>query len=55
MMEQVRHHVEEEETDWFPKVRAALSRARLSELGAELQKGEEGRPVLPQPDRVVPR
>ncbi len=40
MMEQVRHHVEEEETDWFPKVRAGLPRARLKELGDELQRAK---------------
>jgi hemerythrin superfamily protein len=55
MMEQVRHHVKEEESDWFPKVRAALSRARLAELGAELQKAKRGAPRTPEPDRVVPR
>ena len=55
MMEQVRHHVEEEETDWFPKVRAALPRARLRELGAELQKAKKAAPRTPEPDRVVPR
>jgi hemerythrin superfamily protein len=55
MMEQVRHHVEEEETDWFPKVRAALPRARLKELGDELQRAKRGAPRTPEPDRVVPR
>jgi hemerythrin superfamily protein len=55
MMEQVRHHVEEEETDWFPKVRDALSRARLQELGAQLQKAKRRAPRTPEPDRVVPR
>jgi hemerythrin superfamily protein len=55
MMEQVRHHVEEEETDWFPKVREALPRARLKELGEELQKAKRRAPRTPEPDRVVPR
>jgi hemerythrin superfamily protein len=55
MMEQVRHHVEEEETDWFPKVRAALERARLQELGAELARAKKRAPRTPQPDRVVAR
>ena len=35
-MENVRHHVKEEEEEWFPQVRAALSRTRLSELGAQM-------------------
>ena len=55
MMEQVRHHVEEEETDWFPKVRAALDRSRLQELGAELAKAKRRAPRTPDPDRVVAR
>ncbi len=36
LMENVRHHVEEEEEEWFPQVRAALSRTRLSEMGAQM-------------------
>lgn len=55
MMEQVRHHVEEEETDWFPKVRKALDRARLQELGAKLATAKKRAPRTPQPDRVVAR
>jgi hemerythrin superfamily protein len=55
MMEQVRHHVEEEETDWFPKVRAKMDRAQLQELGAALQKAKRRAPRTPEPDRVVPR
>jgi len=55
MMEQVRHHVDEEENDWFPKVRAKLDRAQLQELGAALQKAKRGAPRTPEPDRVVPR
>ncbi|MGW3291506.1 hypothetical protein ACWDR3_43450 [Streptomyces sp. NPDC001002] len=36
LMENVRHHVKEEEQDWFPQVRSALGRGRLGELGEEL-------------------
>lgn len=36
LMENVRHHVKEEEEEWFPQVRAALSRTRLSEMGAQM-------------------
>lgn len=36
LMENVRHHVEEEEKEWFPEVRKALGRNRLTELGEEL-------------------
>jgi hemerythrin superfamily protein len=33
LMELVRHHVEEEEGEMFPKVRQALGRKRLTEIG----------------------
>src|SRR3954469_18635442 len=36
LMENVRHHVEEEEEDYFPKVRDELSRKSLNDLGDAL-------------------
>ncbi|MFF1343098.1 hemerythrin domain-containing protein [Streptomyces sp. NPDC058290] len=46
LMENVRHHVEEEEQDWFPDVRKAMGRNRLTEFGdqleAEKKKAERG-------------
>ncbi|WP_328648926.1 hemerythrin domain-containing protein [Amycolatopsis sp. NBC_00348] len=33
LTESVRHHVEEEEEEWFPEVRKALGRKRLQEIG----------------------
>ena len=36
LIENVRHHIDEEEQDWFPKVRAGMSRKQLQELGAEM-------------------
>jgi hemerythrin-like domain-containing protein len=36
LIENVRHHVEEEEDEWFPKVRAGLGRKALQDLGAEM-------------------
>jgi len=54
MMEQVRHHVKEEETDWFPKVRDALGRTRLRELGTALEQAKKRAPRTPEPDRVLP-
>lgn len=35
LIENVTHHIEEEEQDWFPKVRTGLGRKQLQELGAE--------------------
>ena len=36
LIENVTHHMDEEEQDWFPKVRAGLSRTQLSEIGARM-------------------
>ncbi len=41
LMENVRHHVEEEERDWFPEVRKAMGRNRLLELGERLAAAKE--------------
>ena len=36
LIENVTHHVKEEEQDWFPKVREGLGRNQLSELGQRM-------------------
>jgi hemerythrin-like domain-containing protein len=36
LIENVRHHVQEEEQDWFPKVRAGLSRTQLRDIGQQM-------------------
>jgi hemerythrin-like domain-containing protein len=36
LIESVRHHIDEEEQDWFPKVREGLSRKTLQEIGAQM-------------------
>jgi hemerythrin-like domain-containing protein len=36
LIENVRHHIEEEEQEWFPQVRAALGRKTLQQLGAQM-------------------
>lgn len=33
LIENVRHHIEEEEDEWFPKVRDGLGRTQLREIG----------------------
>src|SRR5690349_21493392 len=33
LIENVRHHIEEEEQEWFPQVRKGLGRRQLQELG----------------------
>ncbi len=49
LIENVRHHVEEEEGDLFPKVRDQLSRARLAELGDRLAAAKKTVPTRPHP------
>ena len=36
LIENVTHHMEEEEQEWFPKVRAALGRKQLQDIGARM-------------------
>ncbi|GAB3146605.1 hemerythrin domain-containing protein [Amycolatopsis sp. NPDC004378] len=45
LTENVRHHVEEEEDEWFPQVRKALGRKRLQEVG---QRMLDARPKAPK-------
>ncbi len=47
LIENVTHHIEEEEGDWFPKVRAGLGRKRLQELGARLEQARKKAPRSP--------
>ena len=47
LIESVTHHIEEEEQDWFPKVRAALSRKQLQQIGAEMIDLRESAPRKP--------
>jgi hemerythrin-like domain-containing protein len=47
LIENVSHHIEEEEQEWFPKVRAALGRKQLSELGEQLLAAKEKAPRSP--------
>ena len=36
LIENVRHHMDEEEEEWFPKVREGLGRKALQEIGEEI-------------------
>ncbi len=49
MIENVRHHVREEEDELFPRVRKALSRSQLLEIGAAMKKAKPGVPSRPHP------
>lgn len=47
LMENVRHHVKEEEQEWFPEVRKAMSRGDLKELGARMEAARSKAPSDP--------
>lgn len=49
LIENVRHHVEEEESDFFPKVRRALGRTELADLGEALADAKKSAPTHPHP------
>ena len=47
LIENVTHHIEEEEDEWFPKVRAGLGRKQLAEIGEQLLAAKEKAPHSP--------
>ena len=49
LIDNVRHHVEEEEEVLFPQVRAGLTRQQLDEIGNRLAQARESAPTRPHP------
>jgi hemerythrin superfamily protein len=49
LIENVRHHVEEEETEFFPKVRDELGRNALADLGEAIANAKKTAPTHPHP------
>jgi hemerythrin-like domain-containing protein len=47
LIENVRHHIDEEEEEWFPKVRDGLGRKTLQEIGAEMEQARKRAPRRP--------
>jgi hemerythrin superfamily protein len=47
LIESVTHHMDEEEQDWFPKVREGLGRKQLQELGEMLIEAKRSAPHRP--------
>ncbi len=47
LIENVRHHMEEEESEWFPKVREGLGRKALQKIGAEMVEARKKAPKRP--------
>jgi hypothetical protein len=55
LIENVTHHIEEEEQDWFPHVRAGLGRRQLQELGAKLERARKKAPRSPAQPSALKR
>jgi iron-sulfur cluster repair protein YtfE (RIC family) len=53
LIENVQHHMHEEESEWFPQVRGALGRNALQEIGRELLRAKENAPTGPSRPNVV--
>jgi len=49
LMADVRHHVEEEEVEFFPKLRASIGREDLAAMGAKLASAKKLAPTHPHP------
>ncbi|MEP7035142.1 MAG: hemerythrin domain-containing protein [Dermatophilaceae bacterium] len=47
LIENVTHHMDEEEEEWFPKVRKGLSRATLQDIGARMLAARKTAPRSP--------
>lgn len=47
LIENVTHHIDEEEQDWFPRVRAGLGRKPLQAIGEELLVAKDSAPRRP--------
>ncbi len=53
LIENVDHHIDEEEGDWFPKVREALGRKELQEIGEQLLEARKTAPRKPEQPSAV--
>jgi hemerythrin-like domain-containing protein len=49
LMEQIRHHVQEEEGQLFPALAAACDRSDLEDLGEQVQRAKKVAPTRPHP------
>jgi hemerythrin-like domain-containing protein len=49
LIENVRHHIEEEESEMFAQARKAFSEDELQALGEEMQKAKQTAPRRPHP------
>jgi hemerythrin superfamily protein len=49
LMENIRHHIKEEEGELFPKLREVMSRAQLEALAAAIKQAKRAAPTHPHP------
>jgi hemerythrin superfamily protein len=53
LIESVSHHVQEEETGWFPKVREGLTRTQLQDIGAKMLEMKQSAPTTPTEPKAL--
>ena len=53
LIENVLHHIEEEEQEWFPKVRQGMTRKQLSELGERMLEMRQTAPRTPTEPKAM--
>ncbi len=53
LIENVKHHMEEEEDDWFPKVREGLGRKQLGEIGDRMVAMKKNAPRSPMAPKAM--
>lgn len=53
LIENVLHHIEEEEQEWFPEVRKGMNRKQLSELGERMQEMRKTAPRNPSQPKAI--
>ena len=53
LIENVEHHMDEEEQEWFPKVRQGLGRKQLQEIGDEMAERKKTAPRKPMSPRAL--
>ncbi|MET7418971.1 hemerythrin domain-containing protein [Dactylosporangium sp. NPDC005555] len=53
LIESVTHHIDEEEQEWFPKVREGLGRNQLQDIGARMQQLRPDAPTTPTQPKAL--
>ena len=53
LIENVEHHMQDEEEEWFPQVRAGLGRKQLQEIGREMRAARADAPSRPSHPNAI--